>query len=93
MLLPAPWPNMKPTACNIAIMPKTTPVAPEALVLICPTNQVSTTLYRLVMSMLTVVGMPSSRMREDALAGHLIVLAGIGGGHGRDLFPQTHQYL
>ena len=40
-MLPAPWPNMNPKACRIAISPKTTPVAPDALVPIPLTNQVS----------------------------------------------------
>ena len=38
MLLPAPWPNIKPKAWKIAIRLKTTPMAPEALLPSWPTK-------------------------------------------------------
>ena len=44
MMLPEPCPNIKPTACMIAMNPNTTPTAPLALVPSCPTNAVSTRL-------------------------------------------------
>ena len=49
---------MKPNACNIAIRPNTTPVAPLAEVPSVPTKYVSAMLYILVTSMEMIVGMP-----------------------------------
>ena len=44
ILLPAPWPSMKPKACRIAIREKTIPVAPLAATLILLTKKVSAVL-------------------------------------------------
>jgi hypothetical protein len=44
MILPEPWPNIKPKAWIIAINPKTMPTAPLALVPSLPTKAVSTRL-------------------------------------------------
>ena len=44
MLLPAPWPSIKPKAWRIAISEKTIPVAPLAATLILLTKNVSAVL-------------------------------------------------
>ena len=41
MMVPAPWPSIKPSAWMMAIRLETTPTAPDALVEIWPTKKVS----------------------------------------------------
>ena len=60
--LPVPIPIINASAWIMAMAEKITPTAPEALVPNWLTNQVSTILYRFVISMLMVVGSPSSRI-------------------------------
>ena len=70
---PAPCPNIKPKACNIAINPKTIPTAPVALVPTVETKYVSAMLYILVTNIEIVVGNARVSIREGI--GCLIILS------------------